>query len=319
MASSHVALITAGGTSNRRIASSLYGVCSTAAATAAKAVTLYTGNSTTGDGTWAAGDLFHGLTITVRFQYANTATNPTLNVNGTGAKPMYRYGTTVSGASAALSWQAQGVVTFTYDTLLNSSGCWVQNDYNNTTYSAGTAALLTEGTNTGSRLWSPKILHDYIKSKDSVATHLIYATPTATGTTSLSSSTVTHVPLSEEYQLGDSSVLNMLNSGIHVEYTGVYRIDFSTYVTRGSAGMTSGFVRVSSNEGAYSASTEIAASNGYSSSAGVSPNTSASLLTWLQDGSVVYLAARSINAAGTLYNENAMTYLSVQYLGYSND
>lgn len=162
MASTHVSLITAGGTANRRIASSLYGYCTTEAATVAKTVSLYTGNGTTADGTWAAGDLFHGLTITVRFQYANTATNPTLNVNGTGAKPMYRYGTTVSGASAALSWQAQGVVTFTYDTLLNSSGCWVQNDYNNTTYSAGTAALLTEGTNTGSRLWSAKILHDYI-------------------------------------------------------------------------------------------------------------------------------------------------------------
>lgn len=191
--------------------------------------------------------------------------------------------------------------------------------YRLSTYSTGTTALINAGTNTGNMVWSPKILHDYIASKDAAATHLIYATPTAKGTTSLSSSKVTHVPLSKEYQLGDSSVLNMLNSGIHVEYTGVYRIDFSTYVTRGSAGMTSGFVRVSSNEGAYSASTEIAASNGYSSNAGVSPSTSASLLTWLQDGSVVYLAARSINAAGTLYNENAMTYLSVQYLGYSND
>lgn len=319
MASTHVSLITAGGTSNRRIASSLYGYCTTAAATVAKTVSLYTGNGTTADGTWAAGDLFHGLTITVRFQYANTATNPTLNVNGTGAKPMYRYGTTVSGASAALSWQAQGIVTFTYDTLLNSSGCWVQNDYNNTTYSAGTAALLTEGTNTGSRLWSPKILHDYIASKYAVATHLIYATPTATGTTSLSSSTVKHVPLSKVYQLGDSSVLNMLNSGIHVEYTGVYRIDFSAYIQRPNAGFVTAFVRTSANDGAYSASTEIAASNGYTSSGSVAPNVSASLLAWLQDSTVVYLAVRSVGNTGTLYNENAMTYLSVQYLGYSND
>lgn len=317
MASSHVSLITAGGTANRRIASSLYGYCTTAAATVAKTVSLYTGHGTTADGTWAAGDLFHGLTITVRFQYANTATNPTLNVNGTGAKPMYRYGTTVSGASAALSWNAQGVVTFTYDTLLNASGCWVQNDYNNTTYSAGTAALLTEGTNTGNRLWSPKILHDYIKSKDSVATHMIYATPTATGTTALGSGTVTKVPLSQDHQLGDSSVLNMMNSGIHVELTGIYRVDYSAYITRSNAGLVTAFVRKSSSGGAYSASTEMAASNGYSSNAGVAPNTSASLLLALQDDDIVYLAVRSYNAAGTLYNDNNMTYLSVQYLGYS--
>lgn len=315
MASSHVSLITAGGTANRRIASSLYGYCTTAAATVAKTVSLYTGNGTTADGTWAAGDLFHGLTITVRFQYANTATNPTLNVNGTGAKPMYRYGTTVSGASAALSWQAQGVVTFTYDTLLNSSGCWVQNDYNNTTYSAGTAALLTEGTNTGNRLWSPKILHDYIASKDSVATHLLYATPTATGTTSLSSSTVTHVPVSQEHHLGDSSVMNMMNSGIHVELTGIYRVDYSAYIARPNAGMVTAFVRKSSNSGAYSASTEMAASNGYTNSGGTTPNTSASLLLSLQDDDIIYLAVRSVSNTGTLYNDNNMTYISVQYLG----
>lgn len=129
MASSHVALITAGGTSNRRIASSLYGYCTTAAGTTAKTVTLYTGNGTSTDGTWASADLFHGLTITVRFQYSNTATNPTLNVNSTGAKRIYKWGTTSPGTTASTSWQAQSVVSLTYDTLLNSSGCWVMNDH----------------------------------------------------------------------------------------------------------------------------------------------------------------------------------------------
>ena len=107
MASTHVSLISAGGTNNRRIASSIYGYCTTAADTAAKTVSLYTGNSTTTDGTWAAADLFHGLTITVRFQYSNTVASPTLNVNGTGAKPIYRYGTTRPSTNATSSWQAQ--------------------------------------------------------------------------------------------------------------------------------------------------------------------------------------------------------------------
>ena len=136
MASNHVARVTAGGLTNAHVAHSLYGYCTTAAATVEKAVSLYSDGTTAG-GTWNAADLFHGLTITVRFQYANTATNPTLNVNGTGAKPIYRYGTTVPSTNATNSWNNQSVVTLTYDTLLNTSGCWVLNNWlnNNSTYS----------------------------------------------------------------------------------------------------------------------------------------------------------------------------------------
>lgn len=129
MASTHVALITAGGTSNRRIASSIYGYCSTGASTVAKTVSLYTGNGTTADGSWTSADLFPGLTITVRFRYSNTATNPTLNVNSTGAKRIYKYGTTSPGTTASTSWQDNSVISLTYDTSLNASGCWVMNDH----------------------------------------------------------------------------------------------------------------------------------------------------------------------------------------------
>lgn len=146
MASTHVALVTAGGTANRRIASSLYGYCQTAASTVAKTVSLYTGNSTTTDGTWTAGDLFHGLTITVRFRYSNTAANPTLNVNSTGAKRIYKYGTTSPGNTASTSWQANSVISLTYDTLLNSSGCWVMNDHlDDTTGGSGSVEYTLSG------------------------------------------------------------------------------------------------------------------------------------------------------------------------------
>lgn len=132
MASNHVSHITAGGLNNATIAHSLYGYCTTAAGTAAKTVTMYSTGSTAG-AAWAAADLIHGLTITVRFQYSNTASSPTLNVNSTGAKPIYKYGTTAPGTSVALSWPAQGVVQLTYDTLLNTSGCWVMNDHSDDT------------------------------------------------------------------------------------------------------------------------------------------------------------------------------------------
>lgn len=146
MASTHVSLVTAGGTSNRRIASSLYGYCQTGASTAAKTVSLYTGNSTSTDGSWASGDLFHGLTITVRFRYSNTASNPTLNVNSTGAKMIYKYGTTSPGTTATTSWQANSVISLTYDTLLNSSGCWVMNDHlDDTTGGSGSVEYTLSG------------------------------------------------------------------------------------------------------------------------------------------------------------------------------
>lgn len=142
MASNHVAFVTAGGLTNATVAHSLYGYCTTAAGTVAKTVTMYKTGSTAG-ASWAAGDLVHGLTITVRFQYSNTAINPTLNVNSTGAKPIYKYGTTVPGTTVDTSWPAQAVVQLTYDTLLNTSGCWVMNDHidnTDTTYESKTAA-----------------------------------------------------------------------------------------------------------------------------------------------------------------------------------
>ncbi len=64
------------GTANR----SNYGSCSTPAATAAKVVPC------------AGFSLATGASIAVKFTNANTAANPTLNVNGTGAKAIYRAG-----------------------------------------------------------------------------------------------------------------------------------------------------------------------------------------------------------------------------------
>ena len=80
-----------------------YGVCSTASSTAAKTVTIdYSGTLT----------LFAGLTVRVKFSNANTASNPTLNVNSTGAVSIMTYNTTAAGSGA---WAAGEIVTFTYD------------------------------------------------------------------------------------------------------------------------------------------------------------------------------------------------------------
>ena len=97
MASTHVARVSAGGVSNRAIAPSIYYTCDTAAATAAKVITTDSTNK------WTSADLFEGLTIFVKFKYANTVASPTLNIDSIGAKPIYRYGTTAPSTSAASS------------------------------------------------------------------------------------------------------------------------------------------------------------------------------------------------------------------------
>lgn len=100
----YITKVTAGGNTEMRVGSSLYGVCNTATGTAAKTVSI--------DG---FDTLVEGVTIHVKFQYYNTASNATLNVNSTGAKPLCaRTDARVSNTSS-VSWGLGSVVSLTYD------------------------------------------------------------------------------------------------------------------------------------------------------------------------------------------------------------
>ena len=77
----------------------LYATSGTAAATAAKTATLASGTIA----------LKAGVTVAVRFTYANTAASPTLNINDTGAKAVYTQGVRYA------YWSAGATVVFTYD------------------------------------------------------------------------------------------------------------------------------------------------------------------------------------------------------------
>lgn len=117
-----------------------YGYCTTAAATAAKTVTVSP----------SVASLETGLTVAVKFKYANTESNPTLNVNSLGAVAIKRYGTTAAGTSAASNWNANSVVMLIYDGTY-----WMLTDFNNTTYSGMTDAEYQAGTGTSNRLITP--------------------------------------------------------------------------------------------------------------------------------------------------------------------
>ena len=110
-----------------------YGACSTAAGTAAKTVAL------------SGFVLATGAEVTVRFTVTNTASSPTLNINGTGAKPIQYRNAAISAGDLA----ANRVYKFVYD-----GGAWeLVGDINidtNTTYAAATTSnlgLVKVGTN----------------------------------------------------------------------------------------------------------------------------------------------------------------------------
>ncbi len=103
-----------------------YGVCSTAAATAAKEVSC------------TSFDLVTGARIIVTFSNTNSAANPTLNVNGTGAKAIQYRGAAITAGQLA----ANRTYEFVYDgTAWQAVGDFDTNT--NTQYSAGTGLSLS--------------------------------------------------------------------------------------------------------------------------------------------------------------------------------
>lgn len=117
------------------LASNAYGYCQTGKSTKAKVVDM-TGFT-----------LVEGVTIHVKFQYENTASSPTLNVNGTGAIPIMIYGMTpASSSSGTTGWYAGAVLSFTYD-----GTNWIRDYFSNSTYSAMSATEMTAGTATTTR------------------------------------------------------------------------------------------------------------------------------------------------------------------------
>ena len=124
------------GTANR----TNYGICSTSASTAAKTVTC------TGFG------LITGAEITMKFTYTNTASSPTLNVNGTGAKPIYYRGSAISasylGANRTYTFRYNGAQwDFVGDINVNTdSNTWKAN-------TASSEGYVAKGSGNANKVW----------------------------------------------------------------------------------------------------------------------------------------------------------------------
>ena len=124
-----------------------YGTCSTAANVAAKTVTV--------DNSFV---LTAGVRVAVYMTNTNSKANPTLNVNGTGAAAIMRYGSTAASTSAASSWNAGQMLCLTY----NGTSWFIEN-WINTTYSSMTQAEMQTGTDTTGRLITAARLKEAIQ------------------------------------------------------------------------------------------------------------------------------------------------------------
>lgn len=101
-----ISKINAGGTSHNLIGANVaYGTCATAAATAAKVVTV----------TSPGWELEIGSIIGVKFTYTNSASNPTLNVNSTGAKSIWYNTAVITTSSLTYAGYAARVMYYMYD------------------------------------------------------------------------------------------------------------------------------------------------------------------------------------------------------------
>lgn len=166
-----------------------FGTCGTAAATAAKTVTITSGN---------VASLTTGLRVTVKFTYANTASYPTLNVNGKGAKSIYHKGSQITlGTNKSL---LAGVCDFVYDgTQWHLVGNYIDTNTNTNYYHT-----------TGS--WSDLT---YTATANGGAGALAFTLPTGTSATTVALGNHTHTA---------SLATDTGTSAITLAYGGKYKL-----------------------------------------------------------------------------------------------
>lgn len=116
--------ILAQGTQSAAIAGNYYGTCDTAAATAAKVVTIPANEHFV----LQVGDI-----IGVKFDYTNSAANVTINVNSTGAKRVYYDTSEVSSNNLWAGGEADRITLYMYD---GTDWVWIGHDEDNDTTEA---------------------------------------------------------------------------------------------------------------------------------------------------------------------------------------
>lgn len=129
------------------------GTCETVAATAAKEVTISADQNF---------ELQAGVMIVAKFTYTNSASNPTINVNGTGAKSIWYNTGLITTGSLNKAGYANRFCYFVYD---GTNWVWINwGTDDNTTYSTMSVAEGQAGTATSQRVMRADYLKQIIQS-----------------------------------------------------------------------------------------------------------------------------------------------------------
>ena len=107
--------------SSYSIASTATAICSTAANTKVKVASIVNSES----GSLTDFTLIDGLTINVFFENTNTADSPTLNINESGQRFIYKFNT----SNTNITWKAGSVLTLTYFSDQEKEGWWINGEY----------------------------------------------------------------------------------------------------------------------------------------------------------------------------------------------
>ena len=198
---------------------SYWGTCTTAADTAAKVVTVASAQNF---------KLIPGAMITFKAPNTNTAQNPTINVNSTGAKPVFYNSAVVTTSNLNKAGQNGRPATYVYD---GTNWVWISwSTDDNTTYSTMSVSEGTTGTATNART----VRADYLKQ---IIEHYIPDIVDMTGATSSTAGAHGLVPAPAAgdntkflrgdgtWQTagggGDSTITYYLNGNV-LEATGIY-------------------------------------------------------------------------------------------------
>lgn len=113
--------IMAQGTTSASVAGNYYAECDTSASTPAKVITV----PATEYFVLQVGDI-----VNVKFTYTNTATNPTLNINNTGNKPIVYDTSAITSSNLWAGGEAGRITSFMYD---GTNWVWISHDVDTNT------------------------------------------------------------------------------------------------------------------------------------------------------------------------------------------